>query len=134
MDRLTIRNSDGSVSQPTDLNWADALERLAAYEDTGYTVEDLQKRKQDELWAHMFAPKITREQYEELCDAMNTGRMVILPAVSESSRANILDFYRECRQEWIHDPSVGLFGPNEDEEALMLAIEAALEQKGGNNG
>ena len=35
MERLTIRNSDGSVSQPTGLNWAAALERLAAYEDTG---------------------------------------------------------------------------------------------------
>lgn len=30
MERLTIRNSDGSVSQPTGLNWAAALERLAA--------------------------------------------------------------------------------------------------------
>ena len=33
MKRLTIRNSDGTVSQPTDLRWADALERLAQYED-----------------------------------------------------------------------------------------------------
>ena len=33
MDRLTIRNSDGSVSQPTQLRWADALEKLADYED-----------------------------------------------------------------------------------------------------
>ena len=31
--RLTIRNSDGSVSQPTDLRWADALSKLADYED-----------------------------------------------------------------------------------------------------
>lgn len=33
MARLTIRNSDGTVSQPTNLRWADALERLAYYED-----------------------------------------------------------------------------------------------------
>lgn len=33
LKRLTIRNSDGSVSQPTDLKWAEALEKLAAYED-----------------------------------------------------------------------------------------------------
>lgn len=33
MKRLTIRNSDGSVSQPTDLKWAEALEKLAEYED-----------------------------------------------------------------------------------------------------
>lgn len=31
--RLTIRNSDGSVSQPTDLKWSEALEKLAHYED-----------------------------------------------------------------------------------------------------
>ena len=50
MERLTIRNSDGSVSQPTGLNWAAALERLAAYEDTGlepvsYTHLDVYKRQ-----------------------------------------------------------------------------------------
>jgi len=33
MSRLTIRNSDGSVSQPTDLRWADAFMKLADYED-----------------------------------------------------------------------------------------------------
>ena len=34
MERLTIRrNSDGSVSQPTDLHWADVLDRLVMYED-----------------------------------------------------------------------------------------------------
>ena len=33
MSRLTIRNSDGSVSQPMNLRWADALEKLAHYED-----------------------------------------------------------------------------------------------------
>jgi len=33
MNRLTIRNSDGSVSQLMDLRWADALEKLAHYED-----------------------------------------------------------------------------------------------------
>lgn len=41
MGRLTIRNSDGSVSQPTNLNWAAALEKLAAYEDTGLEPEDI---------------------------------------------------------------------------------------------
>jgi hypothetical protein len=31
--RLTIRNSDGSVSQPVDLRWADVLSKLVDYED-----------------------------------------------------------------------------------------------------
>ena len=34
MDRLTMRrNSDGSVSQPMGLRWADVLDRLVTYED-----------------------------------------------------------------------------------------------------
>ena len=39
MDRFTIRNSDGSVSQPTNMKWAEAFERLAEYEDTGLSPE-----------------------------------------------------------------------------------------------
>ena len=39
MGRLTIRNSDGSVSQPINLDWDGALRKLAAYEDTGLTPE-----------------------------------------------------------------------------------------------
>lgn len=41
MERLTIRNSDGSVSQPTNLDWAAAFCRLAAYEDTGLKPEEI---------------------------------------------------------------------------------------------
>ena len=46
MERLTIRNSDGSVSQPTNLRWAEALEKLAEYEDTGLTPEEVNKVKE----------------------------------------------------------------------------------------
>ena len=48
MKRLTIRNSDGSVSQPTDLRWDKALEKLAAYEDTGLSPEEVQDLVQTE--------------------------------------------------------------------------------------
>ena len=51
----------------------------------------------------------------------------VLPDVPDKDRQSVLDFLRECRADWIHDPSVGLFGPNEEEAALMDAIEAALE-------
>ena len=47
MKRLTIRNSDGSVSQPKDLNWAKALERLASYEDSGLAPEELHELLHD---------------------------------------------------------------------------------------
>ena len=45
MERLTIRNSDGSVSQPMNLRWADALRKLADYEDTGLTPEEVMRAK-----------------------------------------------------------------------------------------
>jgi len=57
MKRLTIRNPDGSVSQPTDLNWAAALEKLAAYEDTGLEPEELKNLKNGTIpdhWAKLF--------------------------------------------------------------------------------
>lgn len=41
--RLTIRNSDGTVSQPMNLNWSAALEKLAAYEDTGLEPDDIRE-------------------------------------------------------------------------------------------
>ena len=43
MRRLTIRNSDGTVSQPIDLRWADALEKLPTYEDAGLEPETVSK-------------------------------------------------------------------------------------------
>ncbi len=56
MERMTIRNSDGSVSQPTDLKWAEALDRLAAYEDAG-----------------------PLDRLLELAEADKDGRLVVLP-------------------------------------------------------
>lgn len=41
MERLTIRNSDGSVSQPTNTTVEAVFYRLAAYEDTGLTPEEI---------------------------------------------------------------------------------------------
>ena len=59
MERMTIRNSDGSVSQPTDLKWAEALDRLAAYEDAGPI-----------------------DRLRELAEADRDGRLVVLPFTS----------------------------------------------------
>ena len=44
MKRMTIRNSDWTVSQPTNLNWENVLYRLAAYEDTGLEPEQVTRR------------------------------------------------------------------------------------------
>ena len=41
MKRLTIRNSDGTVSQPMNTTVEQAFHRLADYEDTGVTPEEI---------------------------------------------------------------------------------------------
>lgn len=56
MERLTIRNSDGSVSQPTTTTFEAVMYRLAAYEDTG----------------------LTPERVAELAQAERDGRLVVL--------------------------------------------------------
>lgn len=51
MKRLTIRNSDGSVSQPTGTTVEEVFYRLAEYEDTGFTPADVRDMK-NELCLH----------------------------------------------------------------------------------
>lgn len=43
MTRLTIRNSDGSVSQPTHSTFEKVFNRLAEYEDLGKTPDELRE-------------------------------------------------------------------------------------------
>lgn len=76
MERLTIRNSDGTVSQPTNLNWAEALELLARYEDTGYTPEDF-----DRLCREMCSMRLAFgiKTFEKLREDFISGRLVKLP-------------------------------------------------------
>ncbi len=47
MERLTIRNSDGSVSQPTHSTFEKVFNRLAEYEDTMMTPEEIGQMKID---------------------------------------------------------------------------------------
>lgn len=80
MERMTIRNSDGSVSQPTDLKWAEALDRLAAYEDTGLTPAEVSAIVKE--WSDLCT--IVGEcggidRLWELAEADKDGRLVVLP-------------------------------------------------------
>lgn len=45
LKRLTIRNSDGSISQPTHSTFEKVFKRLTEYEDTGLTPEEIMKMK-----------------------------------------------------------------------------------------
>lgn len=75
MERLTIRNSDGSVSQPMDLRWADALNRLAAYEDTGLEPEEIDGIKSLAVMGLMRDVK----RASAIMDAEREGRLLVLP-------------------------------------------------------
>lgn len=79
MERLTIRNSDGSVSQPLNLKWAEALERLAAYEDTGLTPEEVS----DLLTIHRGMEGneyvVLDDELRSILFAKNEGRLLVLP-------------------------------------------------------
>ena len=78
MERMTIRNSDGSASQPTDLKWAEALDRLAAYEDTGLTPEQCENAK--DIIESAFSDDTSKaERIRELLKADRDGRLVVLP-------------------------------------------------------
>lgn len=76
MNRLTIRNSDGSVSQPTELRWAEALEKLAAYEDMGLTPEEL-----DNLCRQMseIRTSLGFKTLDDVYELVSEGRLVALP-------------------------------------------------------
>lgn len=79
MKRMTIRNSDWTVSQPTNLNWENVLYRLAAYEDTGLEPEQVMELKSftqggihkvDDGWKHV----------QDLLQAEKEARLVVLPS------------------------------------------------------
>ena len=74
MERLTIRNSDGSVSQPTATTIAAVFQRLAAYEDTGMTPEQI-RNAQDTLQCF---DNIGIKRGNEIVKAEEDGRLVVL--------------------------------------------------------
>lgn len=83
MERMTIRNSDGSVSQPTDLKWAEALDRLAAYEDTGLTPERCAEFARADAEGRYIVMRDAKQEgvarLRELAEADKDGRLVVLP-------------------------------------------------------
>lgn len=71
MDRLTIRNSDGTVSQPTRTGVDAVFDRLADYEDIGMTPEEILSMKYTLAQLHLEA--------DPLLLAKMDGRLFLLP-------------------------------------------------------
>lgn len=85
MKRLTIRHSDGRVSQPSTTDISVLIYRLAAYEDTGLEPEEIITGK--ELAEIACGLELLKKYQElgnvdclrELVEADKEGRLIILP-------------------------------------------------------
>ena len=79
MKRMTIRNSDWTVSQPTNLNWENVLYRLAAYEDTGMEPEEIEEHEAAyiEIMTRTYGP--LHQKIGQWLQAEQAGRLVVLP-------------------------------------------------------
>lgn len=65
------------------------------------------------------------QQYE---DAEESGRLVMLPEVSESTRKLFAENLKDVFDDWAnYDPSVGIFGMSDGEAALASALMRGLE-------
>lgn len=110
-----------------------AIDRLAAYEDTGLEPEDLRLAFDEYLMRVLFEdwkdkPQcVTADRLRELAQADREGRCVVLPKADRSSYISIADLLSDDLTDWIHDPSVGLYGPNGEEAAIMRCFITALE-------
>lgn len=89
MERLTMRNSDGSVSQPTGTTVEAVFYRLAAYEDTGLEPEEIERivdaygrgmtlRTESAERLGLMRDILTK-RLKELAQAEKDGRLVMLP-------------------------------------------------------
>lgn len=81
LKRLTIRNSDGTCSQPTNFNWSEALNKLADYEDTFLTPEEIKSAFNEDAIIKLRAQAlgVSADRLRELAAADRDGRVVALP-------------------------------------------------------
>ena len=82
MERLTIRNGDGTVSQPTATTVEEVFYRLAAYEDNGLTpeeVKDIAENAETRLLIWFEARYgFSVGTLMDWCEAAEQGRLVVL--------------------------------------------------------
>lgn len=84
MERITSRHNDGEVYvESTAFCIQDALDRLAEYEDTGFTPENL---RDDGFWGKFIQISndlkntgVDLDRVQELMKADEAGRIVIIP-------------------------------------------------------
>lgn len=108
-----------------------AIDRLAAYEDTGLEPEAVEHLKLASMGKAIAEIKefdgIPIDRLRELAQADKEGRCVVLPKADISNYKSIAGLLSDDLTDWTHDPSVGLYGPNGEEAAIMRCFITALE-------
>ena len=136
MKRLTIRHSDGRVSQPSTTAMEVLFYRLAAYEDTGLEPEEIITGKElAEIACGLELLKKYQElgnfdRLREFAEADKEGRCVVLPCkVFQYDSERIYEL--EVRN-IIYDCGYIAFDKNAIDKSVFLtreAAEAALKER-----
>lgn len=92
-ERLTIRNSDGTVSQPTGTTVESVFYRLAEYEDTDLLPEDIAEYKKFEDW--LVQHNVTFGRALELLEADMECRVTIRKKIDGECCGQCHHFLRE---------------------------------------
>ena len=145
MKRMTIRNSDWTVSQPTNPNWENVLYRLAAYEDTGLEPEEIA----DAVTAAKLMARskivscfgVDADHIRDILQAEQEGRLVVLDektALSMYAGARAIENNKRLfGATYVYDVFGKQGGPKEipyfDAANNLRNIASAMAQKGGTN-
>ena len=119
MERLTIRNSDGSVSQPTSTTIQAVFEKLAAYEDTGMKPEEVKAKC---AWADNMCKMLSGifgdsgvfdfSHIKEIIKAEQEGRLIVLPCKVGDKiyilRGDVRNGYETVKKTHVEEVSFGL--------------------------
>ena len=128
MNRLTIRNSDGSVSQPTNLNWAKALERLAEYEDTGLTPDEVEHLKRASMGKAIAEIKeFSGVSVERLCELAESDKAANVEPVVRSKdckKSSLTEFGKR----YCSEPMGAFYGCIPVEDSFFCSGGKRLEE------
>lgn len=83
------------------------------------------------LYTVAWAISELRHRLKEYEDADEKKLLIRLPDVPDRDREGVRDLICDAKAEWTHDPSVGLYGPSEYEDAVLRAILDGLLLKEG---
>ena len=95
MKRLTMRNSDGTVSQPYGVTVEEVFYRLAEYEDRGMEPDEIKDNMEMFHAYHYVCAGHKPEHIRELLQSEQDGRLVVLPFKIGTTLYRVTTPYRQ---------------------------------------